>query len=82
MLSSQRINRVRHAQCSPNLDLVNDAARSRRQGVEIFAEFAALHMSAPVQVLCRFSDAGNDDLTMRCGGRRPKSAKARNRVGK
>jgi hypothetical protein len=47
MLSSQRINRVRHAQCSPNLDLVNDAARSRRQGVEIFAEFAALHMSAP-----------------------------------
>jgi len=29
--------------------------------------------------LCRFSDAGNDDLTTRCGGRRPKSAKARNR---
>src|SRR5260370_877335 len=32
-------------------------------------------------VMCRFSDAGNDDLTTRCGGRRPKSAKARNRVG-
>jgi hypothetical protein len=32
--------------------------------------------------LCRFSDAGNDDLTTRCGGRRPKSAKARNRVGR
>jgi len=33
------------------------------------------------QVLCRFSDAGNDDLTTRSGGRRPKSAKARNRGG-
>src|SRR3974390_2202594 len=32
--------------------------------------------------LCRFSDAGNDDLTTRSGGRRPKSAKARNRVGR
>jgi hypothetical protein len=31
--------------------------------------------------MCRFSDAGNDDLTTRSGGRRPKSAKARNRVG-
>ena len=31
--------------------------------------------------LCRFSDAGDDDLAARCGGRRPKSAKARNRVG-
>jgi hypothetical protein len=30
-------------------------------------------------VLCRFSDAGNDDLTTRSGNRRPKSAKARNR---
>src|SRR6516165_1760089 len=29
--------------------------------------------------LCRFSDAGNDDLTTRSGGRRPKSAKARSR---
>ena len=29
--------------------------------------------------VCRFSDAGNDDLTTRSGGRRPKSAKARNR---
>jgi hypothetical protein len=36
--------------------------------------------SAIVQVLCRFSDAGNDDLTARSGGRRPKSAKARNRA--
>jgi hypothetical protein len=32
--------------------------------------------------LCRFSDAGNADLTARCDGRRPKSAKARNRVGR
>jgi hypothetical protein len=31
------------------------------------------------QVMCRFSDAGNDGLTTRSGGRRPKSAKARNR---
>ena len=30
--------------------------------------------------LCRFSAAGNDDLTMRSDDRRPKSAKARNRV--
>ena len=29
--------------------------------------------------LCRFSDAGNDTLTARSGGRRPKTAKARNR---
>jgi hypothetical protein len=34
------------------------------------------------RVMCRFSDAGNDDLATRSGGRRPKSAKARNRVGK
>jgi len=32
-------------------------------------------------LLCRFLAAGNDDLTTRSGGRRPKSAKARNRVG-
>jgi len=32
--------------------------------------------------LCRFSDAGNDDLTTRSGDRRPKSAKAGNRVGR
>jgi hypothetical protein len=32
-----------------------------------------------VQVMCRFSDAGNDDLATRSGSRRPKSAKARNR---
>jgi hypothetical protein len=31
------------------------------------------------QHLCRFSDAGNDDPTTRSGGRRRKSAKARNR---
>jgi len=29
--------------------------------------------------LCRFSDAGNVDLTTRSGGRHPKTAKARNR---
>jgi hypothetical protein len=30
--------------------------------------------------MCRFSDAGSADLTTRSVGRRPKSAKARNRV--
>jgi hypothetical protein len=30
-------------------------------------------------LLCRFSDAGMTRLSTRCGGRRPKSAKARNR---
>ena len=29
--------------------------------------------------VCRFSDAGNDDLATRSGDRRPKTAKARNR---
>jgi hypothetical protein len=31
--------------------------------------------------MCRFSDAGSTDLATRPAGRRPKSAKARNRVG-
>ena len=33
-------------------------------------------------LVCRFSDAGSDALTARSVGRRPKSAKARNRVGR
>src|SRR6516225_11325485 len=44
-----------------------------------------LHLLTTAYVLCamcRFSDAGNNDLTTRSGGRRPKSAKARNRVGR
>src|ERR1700738_1412084 len=32
------------------------------------------------QLLCRFSAAGNDDLTARSDDRRPKSAKARSRL--
>ena len=32
--------------------------------------------------MCRFSDAGSTDLPTRSGSRRPKSAKARNRVGR
>jgi hypothetical protein len=39
-----------------------------------------LHCISPV--LCRFSAAGSDDLTMRSVDRRLKSAKARNRVGR
>jgi hypothetical protein len=34
------------------------------------------------RLLCRFSDAGNDEPLTRSGGRRLKSAKARNRVGR
>src|SRR5882672_11654936 len=34
---------------------------------------------ATLSLLCRFSDAGMRRLSTRCGGRRPKSAKARNR---
>src|ERR1700720_4743250 len=32
-----------------------------------------------LSAMCRFSDAGMTRLSTRCGGRRPKSAKARNR---
>ena len=42
---------------------------------------AALHESESVQVVCRFSAAGDDDLATRSAGRRPKSAKARSRGG-
>jgi hypothetical protein len=37
---------------------------------------------AKCPLMCRFSDAGSTDLTTRSAGRRPKSAKARNRVGR
>ena len=37
-----------------------------------------MHVGA-CPLLCRFSDAGMTMLSTRCGGRRPKSAKARNR---
>ena len=40
--------------------------------------FFLLRCMSPV--MCRFSDAGSTDLTTRSAGRRPKSAKARNRV--
>jgi hypothetical protein len=60
-----------------------DAARKSRQLV-VFASSLGTFTKGTLscQLLCRFSDAGNDDLTTRCGGRRPKSAKARNRVGR
>ena len=46
-----------------------------------FVVVSELHLASlrVSPLLCRFSDAGNDDLTTRSGGRRPKSAKARNR---
>jgi hypothetical protein len=43
-------------------------------------DVSLLHCISPV--LCRFSAAGSDDLTMRSVDRRLKSAKARNRVGR
>ena len=52
------------------------AARPRRRGDRVTVFFDALHMSAG---LCRFSDAGMPRPSTRSGGRRPKSAKARNR---
>jgi hypothetical protein len=36
-------------------------------------------MEIEILPMCRFSDAGMTMLSTRCGGRRPKSAKARNR---
>ena len=36
-------------------------------------------LACQCRLLCRFSDAGMTMLSARCGGRRPKSAKARNR---
>jgi hypothetical protein len=53
-----------------------DAERPRRGPGS--GAFAALHMSPFVQVFGRRQDA----LSTRSGGRRPKSAKARNRVGR
>ena len=45
------------------------------------ASVGGLIISGPslMCLLCRFSDAGMTRLSTRCGGRRPKSAKARNR---
>ena len=40
------------------------------------------YRASDLVLLCRFSDAGDSDLTTRSDGRRPKSAKARNRVGR
>ena len=57
---------------------VDPAARRRGDRIDC-AHAVLLRCLSPV--LCRFSDAGNDDLTTRSGDRRPKSAKARNRVG-
>ena len=58
------------------LDGAADAARPRRRGDRISR---LLCCDAHSRLLCRFSDAGNDDTIHALGGRRPKSAKARNR---
>jgi hypothetical protein len=54
------------------------AARYRQRGHRIIA-FCCIALTP---LLCRFSAVGNDDLTTRYERRRPKSAKARNRVGR
>src|ERR1700674_4457878 len=41
--------------------------------------YSASRSAAECLFMCRFSDAGMTRLSTRCGGRRPKSAKARNR---
>jgi hypothetical protein len=45
----------------------------------IFNKTGHLAIGLPCPFMCRFSDAGMTMLSRRCGGRRPKSAKARNR---
>ena len=63
------------------LDRAADAARPRRRGdrVDWLASFAA---SAYVGFCAGFRTPATTDLATRSGGRRPKSAKARNRVGR
>jgi hypothetical protein len=52
------------------------AARARRRG-----DRGVFCCTCSGLQLCRFSAAGDKDLTTRSGGRRLKSAKARNRGG-
>jgi hypothetical protein len=44
-----------------------------------FCDAASLREPTSLPVMCRFSDAGMTRLSTCCGGRRPKSAKARSR---
>ena len=48
---------------------------------QVFSRVAKIRLShmARFPVMCRFLDAGMTNPSTRCGGRRPKSAKARNR---
>ena len=62
----------------PKTEIVAAAGRGRGSGAD------AAEQTRPVPpragpIVCRFSDAGMTDLSTRSGGRRPKSAKARNR---
>jgi hypothetical protein len=61
---------------SPALSWRNSRGRGRLPGCLVSQAFCC-DCSEPL--LCRFSDAGSIDLTTRSAGRRPKSAKARNR---
>jgi exodeoxyribonuclease V alpha subunit len=53
----------------------------QRAAMLIVGDVDQLPSVGPGQVLCRFSDAGMPSPSTRAGGRRPKSAKARNRGG-
>jgi hypothetical protein len=61
---------------APRAPSQGSLARSRLQRNRITAR-----SSAACLLLCRFSDAGMPSPSTRAGGRRPKSAKARNRGG-
>src|SRR5258705_9162895 len=57
-----------------------DFERSRRRCPQLLIlELIAPRWPERGRLLCRFSDAGMTRLSTHCGGRRPKSAKARNR---
>jgi len=67
------------------LDTVTQILDAYRQVALVGLLFFSLHEGffvgamARGQVLCRFSDAGSDEPSTHSGGRRLKSAKARNR---
>src|SRR3984893_19353308 len=66
---------------APVLTLVTStSSRLIRNPWELIHRLTASNLLQCMSLLmCRFSDAGMTRLSTRCGGRRPKSAKARNR---
>ena len=83
---------LRNELCSSNLtdfglrkglDHLDEVRQTFQTITSRFAGFQAqwlnVHVDFPLLILCRFSDAGNDETLARSGSRRSKSAKARNR---